>query len=260
MKQFTKNITGVVKHQTTKPNYTLRRYYPKPDLADLVEQFWFVNWDLPSEKPHTQVNLPDPNFHLVITNNTAKLLGPVSKSYSYTMKNKGSIISVKFKVGAMATVLSSFAHNYVDKTLNIDTIFKQINALDLNKLAYLSDDEAVETLNNSLLPHAINASKEQLKIASLIDVIKPSPTILKVEELAEHTAMSVRTLQRHFKKYIGLSPKWLIRKYRLHKVLEALEKESVTALDMVEALEYTDLSHLHKDVKEMLGITPKQLS
>ena len=69
---------------------------------------------------------------------------------------------------------------------------------------------------------------------------------------------SVRSLQRLFKTYVGLSPKWLIRKYRLHHALEMLESKQLSLAELATHLDYADQSHLIRDFNKFLNITPKQ--
>ena len=90
----------------------------------------------------------------------------------------------------------------------------------------------------------------------MLEEIKHNEDINTVEQLASGFHCSVRTLQRSFQQYVGLSPKWLIRKYRLHQALTLLEDNEVTTTDLAARLEYTDQSHFIRDFKDMLGLTP----
>jgi len=38
--------------------------------------------------------------------------------------------------------------------------------------------------------------------------------------------MSIRSLQRLFQEYVGVAPKWVIRRYRLHEVAAAIRDGS----------------------------------
>ena len=45
--------------------FEVTRTRPGPDLAELVEHYWTVRWDLRGRGPHTQHTLPHPSVHLV---------------------------------------------------------------------------------------------------------------------------------------------------------------------------------------------------
>jgi transcriptional regulator GlxA family with amidase domain len=42
--------------------------------------------------------------------------------------------------------------------------------------------------------------------------------VTRVERLAGELGLSMRGLQRLFAEYVGIGPKWVIRRYRLHEV------------------------------------------
>jgi AraC-like DNA-binding protein len=69
--------------------------------------------------------------------------------------------------------------------------------------------------------------------------------------------ISKRTLQRLFNQYVGVSPKWVIKRYRLHDAVEQLATGAVVdwprlALD----LGYFDQAHFIKDFKMLVGTPP----
>lgn len=93
----------------------------------------------------------------------------------------------------------------------------------------------------------------------LVEQILREPDILTVDDLSARTGVSVRSLQRLFSQYIGVSPKWVIRRYRLHELLEQMHSGkqlqwSQLALD----LGYFDQAHLINDFKSMTGFAPTE--
>lgn len=257
MKQNKSEISGVLHQSNNKPNYDLRRYLPEGDLTELVEQYWYVDWTLESGKEHLQQNLPDPNFHLVFESGSAKLIGPVSRVFSYQMAKTGRVLGIKFKAGALAEVLPLALEEFVNKELVAQTFFTEsveILAQELN--CELTDQVIFDKMQNFLIPFVHKPSKQQLAVIKQLELIKTTPCITSVQQLSEQTHVSVRSLQRNFIKYLGLSPKWLIRKYRLHQALSELESKEVEICDLVVRLGYTDQSHLIRDFNDFLGITP----
>lgn len=250
-------ITGVLHQRQSAELYQLRRYLPDAALAELIEQFWLVDWDLRGKAAHMQQNLPDPNFHLVINTGTVTLLGPVSKSYSYEMQGKGQIIGVKFALGALAERLNFRPADFIDKQLEVEQVFNMDTSRLLSELsAANSDQQRVAILQSCFKPFAIVPSEQGARLRQLVSLIKQQSDITKVELLSEHSNLSVQAIQRCFRQYLGINPKWLIRKYRLHQALLLLEQQSVEIADLVEVLGYTDQSHLIRDFKEFLGVTP----
>lgn len=56
----------------------------------------------------------------------------------------------------------------------------------------------------------------------LVRAILQKPDIKTVDHLAKCAGMGKRQLQRLFNEYVGASPKWVIRRYRLHELIEAM--------------------------------------
>ena len=68
---------------------------------------------------------------------------------------------------------------------------------------------------------------------------------------------SVRGLQRLFAEYVGIGPKWVIRRYRLHEVTARMAADG--AIDWAAlALDcgYFDQAHLIHEFREFSGLTP----
>ncbi|MGI8987080.1 MAG: helix-turn-helix domain-containing protein [Nocardioidaceae bacterium] len=66
-----------------------------------------------------------------------------------------------------------------------------------------------------------------------------------------------RTLQRLTARRIGLSPKWLIKRRRLHEAAGALRSTVRPALARIAAdLGYSDQAHFTRDFRRVTGLTP----
>jgi len=68
-----------------------------------------------------------------------------------------------------------------------------------------------------------------------------------------------RTLQRLFAEYAGVSPKWVINRYRLHAAIErAASGEVVDWTSVALDLGYFDQAHFIRDFEKLVGKTPAQ--
>ena len=258
MKTNEQPITGVLHHNRAQENYQLRRYF-SDKLSNLVEQYWLVNWDLGGEHIHTQKNLPDPNPHLFFDGTSLKLLGPVSKVYQYQMQSNGAITGVKFAIGALAELIQMPMTDLVDKELIPDSVLPVNSSKIIAQLQQVNtDEEAIEVLEANLSGLIIQSSEKRQIVENIFRQIKHNNDIHTVAELSSAVNLSTRTIQRYCQQYIGLSPKWLLRKYRLHQMLAQIEQGESDVISLVERRDYTDQAHLIKDMQQILGITPSQ--
>jgi AraC-like DNA-binding protein len=88
-----------------------------------------------------------------------------------------------------------------------------------------------------------------------------NPFIQPVKAIAQDSNLSERTVQLRFKKYLGYSPKELMRFLRFKQVIQSIQQQESSQVDWYELVEqfgYHDQSHLIKDFKQYLGLTPQK--
>jgi AraC-like DNA-binding protein len=90
-----------------------------------------------------------------------------------------------------------------------------------------------------------------------VDFARSKDGPLRAEELADKMGVSLRSLQRLFREYIGASPKWVIRRYRLQEAAWRLAQGDDELISHLAAdLGYFDQAHLARDFVAMLGCSP----
>ena len=71
--------------------------------------------------------------------------------------------------------------------------------------------------------------------------------------------MTARTLQRLFADYVGVSPKWVMRRARLHEAAERADSgEPVDWTSLASDLGYADQAHLTRDFTVTIGVPPSR--
>lgn len=96
-------------------------------------------------------------------------------------------------------------------------------------------------------------------VTSVVAAMLSSPPDVRVEQLAAAHGLSTRSLQRLFRRYVGVGPKWVLRRYRLHEATERIaagECRDYGALAL--ALGYADQSHFNRDFRALVGSSPAQ--
>lgn len=103
----------------------------------------------------------------------------------------------------------------------------------------------------SLVPTATaNPIKQQL------DLIFSTNGMLTVAEMATAAGISERQLERLFKKYIGLSPKYYARIIRFNYIFELIKSKQHTWAEVVYQSGYYDQSHFIRNFKAFTGEDP----
>jgi AraC-like DNA-binding protein len=69
--------------------------------------------------------------------------------------------------------------------------------------------------------------------------------------------LSKRPLQQLFNEYVGVGPKWVINRYRLHEVIERMAAQGpVSWTELALELGYFDQAHFIRDFKALVGCSP----
>jgi len=272
---------GVLHLKNSQTHYQLKQFQPSNNLQLFVEQFWHVTWDLRKKTPHTQKNLPQANMHLTFEGDQALIYGPVKSSFTRTLIEKGNIFGIKFHVGALFPIIQRPISDFTDQVINLASFLNQSKEKTQNYSSLSLKLNSENNVNNKIkiVEHFLqgllfertspffiddidSTSKEIIQVRSIIELISNNHSITKVTQLSGHTGLLERALQRLFKTYIGLSPKWLIRKYRIHELLDRLEanpsKQNLGWQQTVLDLDYVDQAHLINDFKSFIGCSPQQ--
>ena len=60
--------------------------------------------------------------------------------------------------------------------------------------------------------------------ADIVELIRCDPSLCRVDQLAGVCGLSVRRLQRMFGEYVGVSPKWVMRRVRLQEAAQRADE------------------------------------
>ena len=100
-------------------------------------------------------------------------------------------------------------------------------------------------------------------VAHMVERIAAEPDITQVADLARKLCVGARQLERLFTHYVGVSPKWVIRLYRLHEAAERLTRlpcepgtQAGTLAQLAADLGYSDQAHFTRDFRSAAGRPP----
>src|SRR5579875_2339239 len=248
-----------------------QRFAPPPELQALVQHFWMVTWDFRCVEGSVAETLPHPNCYLVCEQDLAnpthglqglhwEISGVTTGKFTRLLEGHRRVFGVKFKPGGFRPFLGARVSLLTDKVVPAATVFGA-SIVDLaSQMLYLTDAQAmVRATSRHLLQHCARRADPKIVLSSqLVELILNDASVLRVEHLARRSGYSVRTLQRLFQEYVGVSPKWVIRRYRLHEVLERLhDGVGIDIAQLAPELGYVDQAHLINDFRNLAGYTPE---
>ncbi|MFJ6670988.1 DUF6597 domain-containing transcriptional factor [Actinosynnema sp. NPDC091369] len=217
---------------------------PSPDLAGHVARYWVVEWRY--ERPYRQLIVPYPNVHLAFQGGDALVTGVSSGHVAKELDGAGRVFGVAFRPGAFRPFLGAPVQSLTDRTVPAAAVFDHLPAH--------ADLGSVEAMLRRNLPEPDPKARQAVE---LVDRIVEDPSITRVDVLAREAGGSVRRLQRLFAEHVGVGPKWVIRRYRLHEVTERMAAGGeIDWAALAADLGYADQPHFVRDFAAMFGETP----
>jgi AraC-like DNA-binding protein len=235
------------------------RYHPSPGLAPFVEHFWAVSWDLRGQPAERTETLPHPSVHMLFERNVGgRIAGVAHGKFSRQMEGKGGVFAAKFTPGGFHPFAGVPLSTFTDRVVTLADVFgADASTLEHDILNTDDDAQRISIVEDFLRSRPIQQDENVARISQIVYSVACDRTIRKVEDLVDRYDLPKRTLQRLFAKYVGVSPKWVIQRYRLHEAAERLAADadipqSTLALD----LGYSDQAHFVREFKSVVGTSP----
>ncbi|WP_245796153.1 helix-turn-helix domain-containing protein [Actinacidiphila alni] len=257
---------GVLRPDLAAGRVELRQRAPRPELAPLVEFYWNPRWDLRGRPDHEQKVLAHPNVHLVFEEPGPLVYGVQRGVFNRVLSGRGQVLGVKFRPGAFRPFIDGPVADLADRAVpaaellgpdagpGLAALNREILVLDdLTAMTALAEDHLLGLLR-SARPDPLVA-----EVTELVERITASPQLFRVDELARELDMPVRRLQRLFAEYVGASPKWVLRRARLHEA--AARADGGADIDwaaLAADLGYADQAHLTRDFTAAVGAPPSR--
>jgi AraC-like DNA-binding protein len=257
---------GVLKTATADPRrHRHARYHASPDLEPFIEHFWSVQWDLRGLPPERAETLPHPSVHLIFERGArveSRIAGVARGKFSRLLEGEGAVFAAKFKPAGFYPFAGVPISTLTDTTINLRDLFgADGDALEQAVLAADTDDSRITLVEDFLRRRRPSPEPEQddlvARLSAIVYAVAADRGILKVDDLVDRYGFNKRTLQRLFARYVGVSPKWVIQRYRLHEAAEQLAGgPSISQSALALGLGYSDQAHFVRDFKTVVGTSP----
>jgi AraC-like DNA-binding protein len=253
------NARGVLDERQGAQRFRNERFWPADDMAALVEHYWIVSWDLKGRPAHEQETLPHPSVHLVFEPQGVRLYGVFTRRFTRRLEGAGRAVGVRFRAGGFRPWLGGPVHSLTDRSVPAAGVLGP----ELEGLAGAlpgHDGAAAAALVEGFLRRHRPAADARVDLVNrMVERITTDGAVVAVGDVARPFGMSPRTAQRLFREYVGVGPKWVIKRCRLHDAVERLAGgEPADWARLARELGYFDQAHLIHDFKAMVGRTPAE--
>jgi AraC-like DNA-binding protein len=258
--EATTSQRGVLDPQAAARHFRLTRYAPSPDLAHLVERHWFVEWDLRGRAPFTQGIVTHPSVNLAFEPHYALVFGVVTGRSDHRLEGAGKVAATKFRPGGFHPFMPVPAVTLTDRVVELPQAFGDgTEGLRERVIAAGRDREQIAVVEAFLRARLPAPDAHVETIGRIMRLVLAEPELTRVEHLVDRTGLSARTLQRLFREYVGVTPKWVLRRVRLHEAAERIaEQPAIDWAPLALDLGYFDQAHFINDFKAVVGRSPAE--
>lgn len=242
---------------------TVDRRTPSPGLAPFVDYLWYVGWRIPERRQHRQQVVPQPRVHVAaeVHDGEPRLLvhGLSREPFFRTLTGTGHTLGAAFHPGGFRPLLGRSVGSIAGSVVPAAELLGPDDRPCAARILSASDlQEMVDALEEYLT--ALNAAPEPVveQVRALVAVTEEDRGLTRAEELADHAAMSLRSLQRLFTDYVGTGPKWVISRFRILDAAAAAHSgEAVDWAALAAELGFADQAHLTRAFTAVVGTPPE---
>ncbi len=231
---------------------------PSAPLQPFVDYFWLVEWDLAGQAAQSQRVLPYPNAHLVFDAGQTAIHGVVRGAFVRKVEGAGRVLGVRFKPGGLRPFLGMPLARLADRTLPVDGVLGIDGAeAERRVLGQLQHERMIATAESMLLDVLPAVDPRALLAAQAVQAAAAPNGPLSAHALAAQVGMEERSLQRLFSNYVGVSPKWVIQRFRLQEATWRLAAQGPVDLsDLAAELGFFDQAHFTRHFTKLVGQSP----
>ncbi|WP_169087479.1 helix-turn-helix domain-containing protein [Paenibacillus sp. PL91] len=249
---------GILQMNEGEKKFQLSRYAPSEPLSHFIKHYWTVSWNLEGEPPYLQDVVPHPCVNMVMENDRSGIYGVSSRVYTKRLEGTGQVFGVKFLPGGFYPFIHSPLSKLTDQALSVEAVFGTEALRYEQQLHSTADITSKIAHTEALFLQSLPRQSDAITLINLIiSRIQEDRELTKVEQICVLFDINKRKLQRLFNQYVGISPKWVIKLYRLQNAAEAIDTgRHPDLLKLSAELGYYDQSHFIKEFKSMIGKTP----
>jgi AraC-like DNA-binding protein len=255
---------GILRPWTGLERFQVERIPPRAALASFVADFWVLRWDLRGRPPHRQQVLTRPSVHLSFTSyltggaTRARIVGVVRDEFAEEIHDEGRVIGAAFRPGGFRPFMDAPVSTLTGRFTDVEEVFgADGTALAAEIFAREDAAEAVGRLEAFLAGRRPEPDPSAERAAVIVERIAAWPGLVRVDELAADVGLSPRSLQRLFHEYVGIGPKWVIRRFRMQEAAErAASGTDVDWAELAAELGYADQAHFVRDFTASVGTPP----
>jgi len=198
--------------------------------------------------------LPYPCVNITFTPGRNRVAGVPRGRFSEVLTGAGRVFGARFRPGGFRPFSGGPVSGITGRFVPFAEIYDGAVA---EAILAAGDAEAVTIMDRFLTSFGPRRDPDAELVAAIVDRAAADPAVGRVEPLAAEFGVGMRRLQRLFADHVGVGPKWVIRRYRLHEAAaRAAAGGDLNLVELAAELGYADQAHLTRDFTALIGDPP----
>lgn len=247
-----------------------RKLSPSKEISHLIECYWWIDSEgdssiseekiIPDGFPEIIWHYGEP-YEIKISGHwelQPKTLLAGQLANHFYLRNTGisGMVGIKWKPQALFDLYQLNMSELVDAVIELPKSLYQL----FSPLAKFGQEkmkeERLSVLDKHLCQMLSSEKAKENPVTQALERIQSAKGKVDIEELASQISLSTRSLERHFKQSVGLSPKFYSRIIRLNHVFQMVQSGNRDWADIVYQSGFYDQPHFIKNFKEFIGEDP----
>lgn len=247
---------AIVRPKAGERAFEVERLEPDPALAEFVDYYWLVRWNV--AEPHRQQVVPQPRVHVAAEDGRLRVHGVSREPFFRTLRGVGHVLGAAFHPGGFRALLRGSV-GAISGTVRpgADVLGHDDRAAAERILATSETAGIVPVLDAYLLACEPEPDPTGREVTDLVNEVQRRSGIVRAEQLAQHAGLGLRSLQRLFADYVGVGPKWVIQRSRILDATAAAHSgEPIDWASLAAELGFSDQAHLTRVFTQVVGTPP----
>jgi AraC-like DNA-binding protein len=189
----------------------------------------------------------------------ARLNGVARGLSTRVLAGSGWAVAALARPGGLGAFIARTAAEFTDRVVPLGRAVGVDEAALVRRVEAEPDEAGRVALLAGTLTGAVDPGRVAVasQVAEIARLAEENRAVRRLTDLSELTGIGGRTLQRMFLRSAGVSPTWVVRRYRLLEAAEAVAAgERVSWAQVAASLGYADQAHLSRDFRAAIGQTP----
>lgn len=259
VEQVTSDARGIIDPVSHRARVDHQRFEPSPHVGRFLAWYWQVRWDL-GDGSHTEEVLVHPVVNVVFQPDGVTLAGVLRRRDTRVLRGQGWALGAMFRPAGFRPLAGGPLKRLTDRAQPAAAVLgHEVDALHEQVAAAATWDERIALVDayfGERLPEEPQPSEDT---TTIVERIAADRSLVRVDQVAAEFATGVRRLQRAFADHVGVSPKWVIQRYRLYDAAEtAAAGGEVDWAELAVELGYSDQAHLVRSFTAAVGMPPER--